>query len=138
MTELTKPTPILDNLSREWFEAAAEGRFLIQRRGHDGGYQWYPRAHALGTLDTDVEWVEASGRGVVHTFSVAYRSGNEEFAEDCPYVLAIIELEEGPRVSSRVVDVDPEEVRCDMPVQVTFRQEGEVFLPYFVPAGDAA
>lgn len=132
MTDVTKPVPITDQLSEQWFEAAARGTFLIQRRLHDGGYQWYPRAHALGTLDDQVEWVEASGRGVVHTFTVVHRTANQEFAEETPYVLAVVELDEGPRVTTRIVGADPNDVRCDQRVRVTFRPAGDVVLPYFM------
>ena len=130
-----KPRPITDSLSKEWFEGAREGRFMIQRRNHDGGYQWYPRAHALGTLDSSVEWVDASGRGRVHTFTVVHYTANAEFAGDCPYVLAIVELDEGPRVTARIEECDPDVVRCGTPVEVRFRQDDDITLPYFVIAG---
>lgn len=134
-----KPAPILDELSEHWQQAAREGRFLIQRRKHDGGYQWYPRAHSLGTLDTDVEWVEASGSGTLHTFTVVHRTANAEFAEDCPYVLAIVELDEGPRVTTRIVDADPRTLHCDQPVRVRLDKNPsqDYVLPVFVPTGEA-
>ncbi|WP_413098297.1 Zn-ribbon domain-containing OB-fold protein [Streptomyces sp. Inha503] len=134
MTQVEKPRPIVDTLSQEWFDAAREGRFLIQRRDHDGGLQWYPRGHALGTLDCGVSWVEASGFGTVHTFTVVHRTANAEFADDCPYVLAVVELAEGPRVTTRIVNTDPHQVHCEQRVRVVFVHDGETVLPYFEPA----
>lgn len=134
-----KPAPVLDELSEQWQEAARDGRFLIQRRRHDNGYQWYPRAHALGTLDADVDWVEASGTGRLHTFTVVYRTANAEFADDCPYVLGIVELDEGPRVTTRIVDADPDTLKCDQPVRVRLdtTPNQDYVLPVFVSTGEA-
>lgn len=131
MSSAFNPAPITDSLSDEWFAAAREGKLLIQRRDHDGGFQWYPRAHALGTLDEAVHWVQASGLGRVYTFSEIHWTPNEEFAADTPYVLAIVELEEGPRLTTRIVNMPAEEIACDMPVRVVFEQVGEFELPYF-------
>ena len=138
MPENTKPLPIIDEVSAPWFEAAREGRFLLQKRDADGGFQWYPRAHALGTLDEGVSWVEASGRGTIHTFTVVHRTANAEFAEDCPYVLAIVELDEGPRITTRIVDTPPDSVRIGQPVEVRFTSvSDDVVLPYFTVTEDA-
>lgn len=124
--------PIIDSFSRTWFDAAAERKLLIQRCKDTGTYQYYPRNHSLKTLSENVEWVEATGKGKLHTYSILHRAGNEEFVDDCPYVLAIVELEEGPRLTSRIVDVPLDTIECDMPVQVVFRDIGDgTVMPYF-------
>jgi uncharacterized OB-fold protein len=134
MSESAKPLPILDGLSRQWFEAAAEGRLLIQRCTACGRFQFYPRVHCVHCFAADPEWHEASGKGTLHTFRVIYQSANPEFAEDCPYVLAIVDLEEGVRMTSRVVDVAEEDIACDMPLRVTFGETDGVALPLFTAA----
>lgn len=126
--------PRPDEHSGAYWEAAAQGRLLIQRCGGCGGMQFYPRPFCAGCLEPDPEWVEASGRGRLHTFSVVHRSADVRFAADLPYVLAIVALEEGVQVTTRIVDADPEALRCDMPVEVAFRPGPEGFaLPCFVP-----
>jgi len=132
MSEKAKPLPVFDEISRAWFAAAAEGKLLIQRSRSTGRFQFYPRAHSLGTLLADLEWIEASGRGRLHTFTVVERTANPEFAEDCPYILAIVALEEGPLVTTRIVDIPANALWCDMPVRVVFRDLADgIVAPFF-------
>jgi len=133
----TKPQPILDQVSREWFDAAREGKLLIQRCAACERFQFYPRAHCIHCFAGRPEWHEASGRGRLHTFSVVYQTPNPEFADDCPYVLAIVDLEEDVRMTSRLVDVAEEDIACDMPVTVTFGGWDELSLPFFTADGSA-
>jgi uncharacterized protein len=127
-----KPLPATDALTAPYWKAAAEGRLLIQRCDGCGHRQFYPRAHCTTCGAFDPAWVEASGRGLVHTFSVIHRNGSSGFTEEVPYVFAIVELEEGPRMTANVVGVDPEDVVVDMPVQVTFTKvSDEIGIPHF-------
>jgi uncharacterized protein len=139
MTEIAdtyqKPLPATDALTAPYWKAAAEGRLLIQRCASCGHRQFYPRAHCTACGTFDPAWEEASGRGVVHTFSVIHRNGSPGFAEEVPYVFAIVELEEGPRMTANVVGVDPDEVVVDMPVRVTFTPvSDEIAIPQFEKA----
>ena len=115
-----KPGPLPDALTRPYWDAAAEGRLLVQRCEACGEHQWYPRAHCIACGAGEPAWVEAAGTGRLHTFSVLHKTPNPEFAADLPYVLAIIELDEGVRVSANVVDVDHGVLACDLPVRVVF------------------
>jgi uncharacterized OB-fold protein len=76
-----------------------------------------------------------SGRGVIYAFTVARQAFDVTFAEEVPYVLALVELEEQPglRILANVVDVEPEAVRGGIPVGVTFEQRGDWSLPQFRP-----
>jgi uncharacterized OB-fold protein len=134
------PFPLLDAHSGAFFEAAAEGRLLIQRCDACGAAQFYPRMHCAHCHAGAVAWVEASGRATLHTFTVVHRTMTPELAEDCPYVLAIVELEEGVRMTSRVVDVPHERLRCDMPLAVTFRADARsgLTMPLFTASEEAA
>lgn len=137
MTESFNPLPIMDALTTPWYEAAAEGKLLIQRSSSTGQYQWYPRAHVVGTLETDVEWVEAAGTGKIYSFSIVHKTPNAEFASETPYVLAIVELDEGVRLTTRIVETPLDDITCDMPVKVVFsRINDEITLPYFKAAGE--
>jgi uncharacterized OB-fold protein len=131
-----KPIPATDALTAPYWKAAAEGRLLIQRCEPCGCFQFYPRAHCTKCGALDPAWHEASGRGVVHTFSVIHRNGSPGFDVEVPYVFAIVELEEGPRMTANVIGIDPEEVVVDMPVQVTFTKvSDEIAIPQFTKAG---
>jgi uncharacterized protein len=133
MSTTPRPTPIIDNLTAEFWKAVADGRLLVQACRDCDALQFYPRGHCVRCFGPNVGWREVSGHGTLHTFSVVYRTPNAEFASDTPYVLAIVDLEEGVRMTSRVVDVEPERVRCDMPLQVVFRklEDGGPQMPFF-------
>lgn len=125
--------PVHDELSRHFYAAAGEGRLLAQRCRTCDRLQFYPRHRCRHCHSDDVVWHQVSGRGVVHTFTVIHLTPNPEFAADCPYVLAIVELEEGVRMSGRVVDIAAEDVRCELPVEVRFERRGELTVPWFGP-----
>jgi len=81
------------------------------------------------------EWTAASGKGKVYTFTVYHYAYHKAFENDLPYVTAIVELEEGPRILTNIVSCNPDEVWCDMPVKVTWEDVTEEFsLPKFMPA----
>ena len=132
------PRPIADEHSRVYWEAAASHRLLIQRCAECGAFQWYPRRHCTACFAPDPEWHEARGTGRLHTFSVIHRTPNAEFAGECPYVFAIVELDEGVRVSARIVETPHERLACDAPVRVVFtpRPDG-VTLPNFTLDAEA-
>ncbi len=120
--------------SEEFFNAAREERLLIQRCASCGEHQFYPRKVCVHCGDAALEWVEASGRGTVHTYTVIHR-GIPGWLEEGPYVAAVIDLEEGVRMTSNIVDCPREKVSVGMSVQVTFVDEGKYVLPRFRPAG---
>jgi uncharacterized OB-fold protein len=88
------------------------GRFMIQRSKSSGVHVFYPRAVAPGTGARDLEWVEASGRGVVYSTTVVRKKPPEP-----SYNVALIDLAEGPRMMSRVEGVEPAAVAIGMAVQ---------------------
>jgi uncharacterized OB-fold protein len=80
-----------------------------------------------------VTFADVSGRGKVYSFVTFHRVYHPGFEGDVPYVVALIELEEGPRLLSNVIGVAPEDVRCEMPVEVVFEDVGEATIPKFRP-----
>jgi uncharacterized protein len=100
--------------------AAAEGRLVLPRCIACGGYVWYPRGHCPA-CHAGIEWVEASGRGRIYTHTTV-RRGMGPWREAAPYVLAVVELAEGPRVMSNVVGCEPDEVHIDQEVEVVFER----------------
>jgi uncharacterized protein len=120
--------------SDEFFEAAKDNRLLIQRCTDCGEHQFYPRQVCVHCGSSGVEWVEASGRGTVHTFTVIHQQGMPGWRDETPYVAAVIDLEEGARMTTNVVECAPDAVKIGMPVHVTFVDEGQYVLPRFKPA----
>lgn len=114
------------NPEQEYFEHLAAGRFMIQRSRSTGGYVFYPRVAEPGTGATDLEWVAACGRGTVHsTTTIRQKPPTPN------YNLALIDLEEGPRMMSRVDGIAPEAVRIGMAVSAKVINEGEQALVVF-------
>ncbi|MFL6698064.1 MAG: Zn-ribbon domain-containing OB-fold protein [Vitreoscilla sp.] len=117
------------NPEQEYFEHVAAGRFMIQKSRSTGGYVFYPRVAEPGTGATDLEWVPASGRGTVYsTTTIRQKPPTPN------YNVALIDLEEGPRMMSRVEGIAPESVRIGMAVAARIVREGEQSLVVFVPA----
>jgi uncharacterized OB-fold protein len=109
------------------------GRFMIQRSRGSGRYVFYPRVVEPVTGAADLEWVEASGRGVVYATTV---QRSKPPTPDQNVVL--VDLEEGPRMMSRVDGVPPDQVRIGMPVRARIvREDGEPFV-VFMPAEGAS
>lgn len=127
MTALS--SPVTDVMSDPFWQAAQAGKLLIQRCPVTGRYQWYPRAHSVYAPDATPEWVEASGRGTVFSFSTIHR-GNGPV--DAPYTCALVMLEEGVLILSRLDGVAEDKVHVGMPVIAAFTSlpDGTV-LPLF-------
>jgi uncharacterized protein len=123
--------PLTDQFSQGYWNAARDGTLLIQRCRTCGRYQFYPRGHCVHCFAADPEWTPASGRGRLHTYTITQRTPNAEFAADCPYVLAIIELDEGPRMTARIIG-KADDIACGQQVHAVFTPAGNAgVLPNF-------
>ena len=114
---------------QEYFEHVAAGRFMIQKSRSTGGHVFYPRIAEPGTGAADLEWVAASGRGTVYSTTTIRQKPPVP-----DYNVALIDLEEGPRMMSRVDGIAPEAVRIGMAVTARVVREGDESLVVFVPA----
>jgi hypothetical protein len=128
-----RPLPWPTPSTRAFFDAALEHRLLLPHCPRDGPF-YYPRTHCPACLGTDWTWREASGRGRVHAFTIDRLGHTPGLASQAPYVVAIVELEEGPRMTARITGCSPDEVRVDLPVTVAFEEEDGVAIPVFRPA----
>lgn len=119
-----------------FWEATREHRFLIPYSTVTGRPFWYPREVAPDSLESAIEWREASGEGTVYAVSVQHKTGPGRDPADGPYAVALVDLAEGVRVMSNVVGCDPDSVTPGMPVRVTWHplSDGRN-LPMFTPAG---
>jgi uncharacterized protein len=119
-TEYKKPLPRPTPVSAPFWVGAKQHRLLIQRCRRCANVQFYPRPHCVTCLSDDLDWIEASGRGTLYSYTIVRRAASPAFEPDLPYVVAVIELAEGPHMTGNVVGVPPEEVRVGMPVRAVF------------------
>ena len=116
-----------------YWDACRRHEFVIQRCSDCGSHQFYPRILCTNCSSRAVEWVPASGRGKVLTWTVVQRAVSKAYADDVPYVIALIRLQEGPVLMSKVCGCEPESVYTDMAVEVSFEDWSEqVSMPVFV------
>lgn len=129
-----KPIPRVDQESKGFWEACRRHELALQACRSCGAVRYYPRALCSQCLSSDTEWRIASGRGSVYTFTVTYQNQAEGFRDSLPYVLAYVELEEGVRLLTNIVDCAPDQVQIGMAVEVVFEDlSAEVALPKFKP-----
>jgi uncharacterized OB-fold protein len=127
------PKPNLE--TQPFWDATAEGRLLLERCDAPGcgTVIWYPRSFCPTCGSMDTSWFEASGRGTIYSCTVT-RRGQGAYRDAGPFVLAYVELEEGPRVMTNIVDCDPATVHIGQAVHVTFHDTGQgSALPRFRP-----
>jgi Predicted nucleic-acid-binding protein containing a Zn-ribbon len=120
---LPAPAPTLTPETEPFWTAAAEGRLLLKRCLACAAVIWYPRSHCPLCGSRETEWFTGSGHGTVYSFTVNHKG--EGAYRGAPYVLAYVELVEGPRVLTNIVDVDPAAVTVGMAVQAVFAPTGE-------------
>ncbi len=127
-----KPLPVIDNESRPFWDGCRDGKLMLQHCAECGAWVFYPRVLCTACHSERLEWSEASGEGVIYSFTVCHRPAGPTFNHEVPYVVALIDLAEGPRMISNIVGADPESVRIGQRVRVTFEKAtDEVTLPKF-------
>lgn len=139
MSEIEHPLPHASWETRGYWEGAGRGEIVLQRCRRCGVIQHKPRGLCVSCLDGTLEHFVASGRGTVYTYTVTNQNQARGFADACPYVMAYVELEEGPRLLTNIVGCEPAEVSVGMAVVADFarpeRDDGEAFaVPRFRPA----
>ena len=121
--------------TQPFWDGAAQERLVIQRCGACGLWQYYPRPFCKTCWSEEVSWAEACGRATLYTYSIVRRNDLPPFDGRVPYVAAIVDLEEGPRMISEVVDCPREDVAIGMDLVVTYRDlTDSLKLPVFRPA----
>lgn len=135
MNELPAPAPVVNAETERFWRATAQGRLELPRCEACGTLIWYPRAICPWCHGAATTWEELSGRGSVYSYTVT-RRGQGRWKDVTPYVVAYVELDEGPRMLTNIVGCDPAEVRIDLPVEVVFADTGQGnALPRFRPRG---
>ena len=121
-TEYTKPLPrpLSTELTRPFWEAARRHELLMPRCTMCDYVFFYPRSECPRCLSTNLEWVKVSGRARLHSFTVVQQPANAAFRDDVPYVYAVVQLDEGPRLVSNIVQCDIDTLRVDLPLEAVF------------------
>jgi uncharacterized OB-fold protein len=135
-TEYTKPLPVAQPESDHYWQQAANGKLVIQKCSDCKQAQFYPRVLCTHCGGQSLEWVESSGRATLFTFAIVHIAPHPGFRGDVPYISAMVELEDGVKMPSQVIGIepDPEHIHIGMPLQVVFEQvTDEIALPKFQP-----
>ncbi|MBW2366393.1 MAG: OB-fold domain-containing protein [Deltaproteobacteria bacterium] len=134
MSEYKKPLPVIQPWTEAFWEAAKEHRLLVQHCKKCDVNIFYPRKFCPECWSADLGWKEAGGKAKVYSYTVTMAGVEPHFAEDLPYVLAWVDLEEGVRMLTNIVGCAPGDVRIGMDVEVAFEDvTPEISLPKFKP-----
>ncbi|MGI5398272.1 Zn-ribbon domain-containing OB-fold protein [Streptomyces sp. CA-135486] len=125
-------TPEVDDFTRPFWDAAADGRLLLRRCHACAKAHHYPREFCPHCWSEDVDWEPASGRATLYTWSVVHRNDLPPFGDRVPYTAAVVDLAEGPRMMTEVVGCPESELSIGMELEVTFRAEARAeAIPVF-------
>jgi uncharacterized OB-fold protein len=139
MTEEKKygnPLPEFRPETKPYWDACGRHEFVVPRSKPTGKFFFYPRALSPGAdMSEDIDWVKASGRAKVGTYAIHHMGPTKAYKGEPPYVVALVETDEGVKMMTNVVECDPNDVHIGMEVEVIFDDvTPEVTLPKFKPA----
>ncbi len=130
--ECVRPRPALRGLAGEFYDWCRKGELRFQRCTHCGTFRHVPREVCAECSSFDWEWARSGGTGSVYTWTVVERALHPAFAQSVPYAPVVVEMAEGVRVLSRVVDCPPEDLRIGMPLRVEFEAlADDLIVPCF-------
>jgi uncharacterized OB-fold protein len=136
--ELERPLPQpITPESKPYWDGLKEHKLMLPKCTTCNRVFFYPRVLCPHCHARDITWIQASGKGKLHAFEIAYQSFNRAMKVKTPYILALVELEEGPRMLSNLINIEPDPavVKCDMPVEVVFSPlTDDITIPLFQPA----
>jgi hypothetical protein len=133
MEEYKKPLPVITPEDKPFWDAGKRHELMLQKCG-DCDTLRHPSPICGNCLSMDSEWVAMSGRGKLYTWTVVHQRYHPGFAEETPYNVAIVELEEGPRLLTKIVDCPNDNLYIGMEVEVVFEDvTEEIALPKFKP-----
>jgi len=137
--DVSKPLPAITTEAKPFWDAAAEQKLMIQRCQECNAWVWTPRPACNECGSEKIEWTQMSGRGEVYSFTVIRqvvgRAASKAFEPDIPYVIAWVDLDEGPRLITNIIGCPVEDVKLGMKVAVQFEKASEkIWLPKFKPS----
>jgi uncharacterized protein len=134
MSDYKRPLPEIQVHSQPFWDAARKHKLVVQHCCDCDAMIFYPRRECPECWSSNLDWKESSGKATLYSFSITYEGVEECFADDLPLVLAWIDLPEGLRMTTNIVDCDPDDVEIGMELEVAFKDiNDEVSLPFFRP-----
>ena len=128
----TKPKPIIDDDSKNYWESAKLNKLVIQYLKNSNEYFLYSKQLINNIDDSEIVWKEVSGKGIIYSYSIIHTPAGPSFKEDTPYIVASIELEEGARIISNIVNSNFSKITIGKKVRVVFeKQSEELTIPKF-------
>ena len=124
-----KPVPIPDEASQPFYDGAREHRLMIQQCAACGVVIWPVKSRCDNCMQPTVNWVQASGKATLYSFALMHQVYHPGFASEVPYIIAQVDLEEGLRILTNLVDCSSSDLQIGMPLAIT----DEVTLPKFRP-----
>jgi len=135
MSEYKKPLPQVEPYSQAFWDATKQNKLLIQVCGECDSRIFFPRKQCPECWSEKLDWIEATGKANIYAFSVTYEGVEAAFRDDLPIVLAWVDLPEGIRMQTNIIDCDPDDIEIGQSVEVIFkRATDEITLPFFRPA----
>ena len=137
-TKYLKPIPVPQQEADFYWEKAKQHELWFRQCNGCQNVYFYPRDICPACFSRDTTWTQSAGKGSIFTFAIVHRASIPSFRDDVPYVIAIVELEEGAKMPTNIVNVeaDPEHVKVGMPVEVIFEDiTDDISLPKFQPVG---
>jgi uncharacterized protein len=134
MPEYKKPIPVTSAEAQPYWDGLRDRKLLMPRCDACGKY-WFPPSLLCPNCNaTKWTWASTSGHGRIFSYVVYHRVYHPGFADEVPYAVAVIELDEGPRMISNVIGIAPDKLACDMRVEVVYQSITEtITLPKFKP-----
>ena len=120
MTEYQKPLPIPNEDTKPFWDSLREHKLMIQKCSQCGQFRFPPRVVCPYCMSLDSQGVEVKGKGKIYSFTVVHHAYTPAYRDELPYVVAIVEIEEGIRLVTNIVGCEPESVQIGMDVEITF------------------
>jgi uncharacterized protein len=135
MAEYKKPLPVIDEDNAQYWEHCKNHEFRMQKCKQCGHIRFPPNIVCPKCHSMEYDWAKLSGKGKVYSWVVFQKAFHDAYKDEIPYAVAIIKLDEGPKLESNVTGVDPHEIKMDMPVELYFDDVCPGWaLPKFKPA----
>jgi uncharacterized OB-fold protein len=132
--DFPRPLPVPTPTSEPFWSGIKNGQVTLQQCDDCSAWVFYPRSHCNHCLSPNLTWKPVSGKGTLYTFTVARRPTAPQFADEIPQLIVVVELEQGVRMNSLMVNIIPEELSVGMAVKPVFHQQDGATLLYFEPA----
>ena len=134
MADYAKPLPRPNEETQPFWDGLKKHELTLPHCKKCDTYHLYPRPFCPFCFSWDIDWRKTSGKGKLYTYAIQHRAQHPAFKEEAPYITAIVQLDEGPRMMTNLVDVepDPAKIRCDSPVEIVYDDVTEnITLPKF-------